>query len=91
MHVLFVHGTELYVVLACRGVEPLDVRLLDGRWFDVVEPRRGWPKSRKNRSKPDGTKPERIRAASVVEFLMYSQKLGSRYPFVGPRWMTAMP
>ena len=39
MHVRFVHGTELHVVLACRGVEPLDVRLLDGKWFDVVEPR----------------------------------------------------
>jgi hypothetical protein len=40
MHVRFVHGTELHVVLACRGVEPLDVRLLDGKWFDVFEPRR---------------------------------------------------
>src|SRR5215217_7816937 len=40
MNVRFVHGTELHVVLACRGVEPLDVRLLDGKWFDVFEPRR---------------------------------------------------
>src|SRR3954462_8775104 len=39
-HVRFVHGTELHVVLGCRGVEPLVVRLLDGKWFDVFEPRR---------------------------------------------------
>ena len=40
MHVRFVHGTELHVVLACRGVEPLDVGLLNGKRFDVFEPRR---------------------------------------------------
>src|SRR6266446_6289173 len=36
----FARATELHVVLACRGVEPLDFRLLNGKRFHVLEPRR---------------------------------------------------